>query len=605
MARERTNKPALTGHSQENGFLPGIPPPKAKHPAISRRVFLSTSALTLGGISAAPFLAGFRRRHFTGSIIGGNAALGHALRDGKLPAVSETADTGIVIVGGGISGLAAARRLEREGFSDFMLLELESRPGGNAISGKNQVSEYPWGAHYVPLAGSDSTEVAELFEELGVITGYDVNGFPVYNEEYLCADPMERLFLHGRWQEGFVPQLGVSAADQHTIDLFFGEMRRFQLARGRDGRRAFTIPLDASSRDEEFAGLDRLTMEDYLRGKAWLNCAPLRWYVNYCCRDDYGAGIDKVSAWAGVHYFASRDGRAANAPGYAVVTWPEGNGWFVRQLQSGIGPRIRSSCAVSNVEMENGQVLVDYFDASQQKSVRLRAKGVVWAAPRFIAQRVIGALRKQAGSNPTYSPWMVANLTLNAMPAGLGMDLAWDNVLYDSRSLGYVVATHQDLHPVPRKTVLTYYQPLDEEEPAVARQKALSRSYEEWCQLILSDLREPHPEIADHLINLDIWLWGHAMVRPVPGYIWGHGRAQMQQGLGHIVFAHSDLSGIAIFEEAYTRGVRAADSLLAQLGVSNQAVSRTRHAGEFHQSSFRAGNYGTRPSDSESPNHYA
>ena len=33
---------------------------------------------------------------------------------------------------------------------------------------------------------------------------------------------------------------------------------------------------------------------------------PLRWYADYCCRDDYGASSEQVSAWAGIHYFASR-----------------------------------------------------------------------------------------------------------------------------------------------------------------------------------------------------------------------------------------------------------------------------------------------------------
>lgn len=542
--------------------------PLESRPALSRRSFLATSAVALGAVSAVPFLSCLRRPHFTGSIVGANSSLGHALRDGKLPAISETSDIGIVIVGAGISGLAAARRLHRKGFSDFTLLELESRPGGNAISGKNQISEFPWGAHYVPIAGSDSTEVAELFKELGIITGQDSRGLPVYNEEYLCADPMERLFLHGRWQEGFVPQFGIAAADQQVLQLFFDQMRRYQSARGRDGRRAFTIPLDASSRDEEFVNLDRITMADYLRDKGWLECLPLRWYVNYCCRDDYGAGIEKVSAWAGVHYFASRDGQAANAPVYAVVTWPEGNGWFVRQLQAGFQAKIHSSCAVWNVEIQNGRMLVDYFDASRQQSIRLRAKGVVWAAPRFIAQRAIRPLREGPAANPAYSPWMVANLTVDAMPAGPGMDPAWDNVLYDSPSLGYVIATHQGLHPVPRQTVLTYYQPLDDDEPAVARQRALSRSYAEWCDLILTDLAHAHPDIVEHLTNLDVWLWGHAMVRPVPGYIWGNHRAQLQQSLANIVFAHSDLSGIAIFEEAFTRGVRAADSLLTRFHES-------------------------------------
>ncbi|SPE51075.1 Twin-arginine translocation pathway signal [Verrucomicrobia bacterium] len=531
---------------------------------ISRRTFLAGSTLALGVACATPFLPAPNRRRFTGAILGGNFSLGHALRDGKLPPVSESAECGVVIVGGGMSGLSAARRLQRKSFSDFVLLELETHLGGNAISGKNEISAYPWGAHYVPIAGSDAAEVAELFEELGVITGRDAAGLAVYNEEYLCADPMERLFLHGRWQEGLVPQVGVSDAQQQTLDSFFAEMRRLQCVRGSDGRRAFTIPLDASSRDETFTRLDQITMAEFLREKGWHDCSPLRWYVNYCCRDDYGAGIEKVSAWAGVHYFASRDGRAANAPSYALVTWPEGNGWFVRQMQGGLESRIRSSCAVWNVEPRDNGVFVDYFDLPRQKGVRLRAKGLVWAAPHFIARRAISSLRGQTAA-ATYSPWMVANLTLDALPTGKGMDLSWDNVLYDSDSLGYVVATHQDVKRVPRQTVITYYQPLDGEDPAEARQKALARSYEQWCDSILDDLSRAHPDLADHVTHLDVWLWGHAMVRPVPGFIWGNDRRQMQQPIGNIVFAHSDLSGIAIFEEAYTRGVRAADTLLDQL----------------------------------------
>jgi hypothetical protein len=541
--------------------------------SLSRRVFLVTGAITLGIACATPFIPPRgRRRRFGGSIVGGNSSLGHALRDGQLPRPSETAEAGIVIVGGGIAGLAAARRLHRSGFSDFRLLELEARTGGNAISGRNEVSAFPWAAHYVPIAGSDMVEVRKLFEELGVVTGYDSTGLPVYSEEYLCADPMERLFIEGRWQEGFVPQLGIAVSDQQAIDSFLSEMRRLKALRGRDGRRAFTIPVDASSQDEEFTRLDSLTMEEYLRDHGWLDSSPLRWYVNYCCRDDYGAGIEKISAWAGIHYFASRDGRAANAPGYEVVTWPEGNGWFVRQMQSGLEEHIHSSCAVWNVEQQGGLWQLDYYDAERKKSVRLRARGVVWAAPRFVAQRAVRPLREQptVARAPVYSPWMVANLTLDALPAGHGMDLAWDNVFYAGRSLGYVVATHQNVHPFPKRTVITYYEPLDEDEPTVARQKALARSYEDWCDLVVAELGIAHPELVNHITHLDVWVWGHAMVRPVPGFIWGPARSRMLQPLPNLVFAHSDLSGIAIFEEAYTYGVRAADTLLQNPAVSHQ-----------------------------------
>lgn len=519
--------------------------------------------MTTAAVCAAPYLRKTAPRHFNGRIVGANAALGHAMRDGKFPAISETAEAGIVIVGGGIGGLAAARQLQRRKVTDFVLLELDARVGGNAMSGQNEVSAYPWGAHYVPIASSDMIEVASLFEDLGIIQDHNAAGLPIYNEEFLCADPMERLFIHGRWQEGFVPQLGVAETDQRAIDAFFAEMQRFKSARGQDNRRAFTIPLDESSRDDQFTQLDKITMAKYLRQKGWLASTPLRWYVDYCCRDDYGAGVEKISAWAGIHYFASRDARAANAPNYGVVTWPEGNGWLVRQLLNPVSSHIRGSSVVWNVESEGDRLRVDYYDVARQKSVRLRTRKVIWAAPYFIARHAIAALRAapaDAGA-AVYSPWMVANLTLDALPTGKGMEMAWDNVMYDSNSLGYVVATHQNPQRVPLKTVLTYYHPLDADEPAIARQKALTRSYEEWCDLVISNLRMAHPDIAAHITHLDVWVWGHGMVRPVPGFIWGPTRARMKEPLGNIVFVNSDLSGISIFEEAYTRGVRAANNL--------------------------------------------
>src|SRR5260370_28286772 len=86
-------------------------------------------------------------------------------------------------------------------------------------------------------------------------------------------------------------------------------MDGYRAARGADGRKAFAIPLDLSSQDEQFRKLDRLSMAEFMRAHGW-DSAPLLWYVEYCCRDDYGTNPGEVSAWAGVHYFAARDSRA-------------------------------------------------------------------------------------------------------------------------------------------------------------------------------------------------------------------------------------------------------------------------------------------------------
>ena len=64
-----------------------------------------------------------------------------------------------------------------------------------------------------------------------------------WEERYLCFAPQERLFLHGRWQEGIEPAVGLTAADRE-------QFRR--LAEITDGLRAtgrFTVPLDARTVD--------------------------------------------------------------------------------------------------------------------------------------------------------------------------------------------------------------------------------------------------------------------------------------------------------------------------------------------------------------------
>jgi hypothetical protein len=164
---------------------------------------------------------------------------------------------------------------------------------------------------------------------------------------------------------------------------------------------------------------------------------------------------------------------------------------------------------------------------------------------------------------------MVANLTVRNWPGTLDAPLAWDNVLRRSRSLGYVNATHQNLDTHPRDTVLTYYQPLDEAEPRLARQRALERSHADWCRQIIDDLAPVHPTLPAAVERIDVWLWGHAMIRPAPGYIWGETRQRLQEPLGRLHFAHSDMSGISVFEEAYTRGVAAADVVSRQLRRSS------------------------------------
>ena len=523
--------------------------------------------LLLGGTALAGALSGGwswgDAPRIQGAIVGANAKLGHRLRDGSFPEPTATRNADIVIVGGGIAGLSAAWRLRQQGMTDFMLFELENEVGGNASSGRNTVSAYPWGAHYVPLLTAQSEYAAALFEELGIITGRDAAGLPVYNDYYLCADPRERLFMYGRWQEDLLPGIGVTDEDRRQYAAFFAAMDAFRAARGNDGRKAFAIPVDLSSADPAFRDFDRLTILDYMAAQGW-NAKPLLWYVDYCCRDDYGTHAAEVSAWAGIHYFAARDGKGAGDDTQSVLTWPEGNGWIVGQLKQRLAAHLRCAQLAWRVRTEAEGITVDVYDPAADRTERISAKAAVLAVPHFVADRLLDRAPDTAHS---YAPWMVANVTLRRMPGGQGAPLCWDNVVYDSPSLGYVVATHQDLEQVPLQTVLTYYWPLCDLPPADARRQALGRGYEEWQAMVLGELLRIHPELDGFVERLDVWLWGHGMIRPTPGYIWGEARAASLVFQPPLFQAHSDMSGISIFEEANYRGVQAADAALRHLAA--------------------------------------
>lgn len=538
---------------------------------LSRRSLLKKGAVlaasAAGGLLSCDSILKGKKKKFAGSIMGANRKAGHMLLDVNSPAPSITEKTGIVIAGGGIAGLSAARELMKNHFTDFLLLELEDNVGGNSISGANKVSAYPWGAHYVPIPGKEAVFVRDLFEELGIIEGYNSKGLPIYNEFYLCADPQERLFIHGLWQEGIIPHLGISEKDRLQYNEFFKAMEGFKKARGNDGKRAFSIPIDNSSRDARFLELDTISMAKYLSDNGW-NSEYLRWYINYCCRDDYGCVMDDVSAWAGIHYFAARTGAAANADTHAVVTWPEGNGWIARKMAERFIPNIRCNACVLNIESSGNNVAVDYYDLKRKTTVRLLAESVIYAAPRFTAFRTIKDFRLKKPSYAKsfgYSPWMIANITVRAVPEGKGATLSWDNVSYNSKSLGYVLANHQDIKSHMNKSVLTYYMPLTFGDPDSERARSVKLSHEEWAEMIVNDLSQMHHGIGELVEELNVWLWGHAMIRPATGFIWSRERFEAMKPHGRIFFAHSDMSGISLFEEAQYWGILASKEALHRL----------------------------------------
>lgn len=501
------------------------------------------------------------RKLHTVKITGASHLKGHTLWKKQFPEISRTEETDILIVGGGVSALSASRSLMDTG-RKITLLELESQPGGNSSAHKNTVSEYPLGAHYLPFPNDECEELLDFLKQAHIYLGKNAQGHPVYNEYDVCFAPDARLYIHGHWQSGLIPNLGVPESDQNELKRFITFVEGLKQKKGSDGRFLFSIPVDHSSADEEWRILDQSSFGEYLKQHGYAS-PYLKWYLNYCCRDDYGGNIEQVSAWAGLHYFACRRGKSAESKETLMLTWPEGNARLVEELKKQQQSEILTSHVVYSVAETSNGVQVKSFDVENNISIRWKCKQVILATPQFVNSFLVDDdTRKILSRSMVYSPWLIANLVVENSLNRSGAELSWDNVIYGSDCLGYINANHQDVKSHHDKCVITYYEPLDNLDAVTARKLALKESEKGWSERVFGNLKKAHPAIMDLCDSMELWIWGHGMVRPVPGFIWGGKREQLQKPINKkIYFAHSDLAGVSIFEEAFYQGIRAANEL--------------------------------------------
>lgn len=566
---------------------------------MKRRSFLLGAGIA--GVGAATGAGFWRWQEITSKVNYPGREIGHllrAMRPSQWPAPSAEYVTDVAIVGSGIAGLTAAWRLAREGHTRFALI-MGPEPHGNAASGSALVDgerlRYPTGAHYLPLPSMESTHVRTMLEDFGVLVDGASTATPTYDERVIVHAPDERLYRDGRWQEGLIPIAAGDASpappsrdgrsqapSRSAIDRFLRTVDGLREARGADGRKVFAIPIVLSSTDPQWTALDAITFSAWLLREGYDDPA-LHWYLDYCCRDDYGANASQVSAWAGLHYFASRNGQARNAGRGAVLTWPEGLDALATRLEAAAfanrsnlaaAPSRLEGTALSMRDTRNGvEVLCARFEGRGLSTFIVRARRAICAMPLFVAKHVVAPLRSDgydpAQHAPRVAPWLVANFVMKRHPREAdGAELAWDNVLYGSSGLGYVVSTHQEIRVAPsRSTVFTAYRALadafPDHSPDAARKWMSRAAPDELGALAGEELNAVYGwRFAPCVERVDITMRGHAMASPAPGTLANRGLRNLRDSDGPILYAHADLSGYSVFEEAAWWGWRAADRVL-------------------------------------------
>ncbi len=532
-------------------------------PALSRRAALAGLAVAGAGLGGCLREQGARPSSWQGGWVGDITALGHRWRDDAAWRSNTAAAAGVqrradvIILGGGVAGLAAARALREQGVEDIAVLEPHASPGGNSRGHVLAGRRCPMGAHYLPTPGDAAPELQRWLLQLGLARQQGAG--LAWDERALCHAPQERLWFDGTWHAGLLPPWEAGSAGWQQA------RRLAQLTAALMREQRFAMPSQAVPWTPTLAALDAQTFAAWLDAQG-LDDPALRWYLDYCCRDDYGAPAAVVSAWAGLQYFCSRHGflapdtPEAEASQEPVLTWPEGNAWLVERLASGLDSRLHLNRLALQVVPGRQGVEVLAWRADEQQVERWQAQQVVLAVPLAMGARLLGeqapAALQTALRAQRVAPWLVANVLLSREPLERPGQLpAWDNVAYGQASLGYVRAQHQLVQAQPRgsSVVLTAYEALGPEQ----RQALAEEPWQHWAERVVKHLAVMHPDLPATVQQVDLVRHGHAMSTPVPGTRSSPALALLREAgsLGpRVHWAHADLVGYSVFEEAFTLG---------------------------------------------------
>ncbi len=236
-----------------------------------------------------------------------------------------------------------------------------------------------------------------------------------------------------------------------------------------------------------------------------------------------------------------------------------------------LGERLHTGCVVERVVEGRHEVTVDVIDAStlqRERWVRL-AGGAGGAAVRRgapAARSPPEALRGRRGAGPD-APWLVSNLQLDSAADRPPRRAA----VVGQRALRQCRARLRGCdapEPARPRRADGAHAPTGRsgatrrEDGRHQRQRLLDQPAASWAAAVVRDLARAHADLPERVTQIDLMRYGHAMSIPVPGVRGSAALRALQQTSGRVHFAHTDLSGYSVFEEAMFQGVRAAQAVL-------------------------------------------
>lgn len=446
----------------------------------------------------------------------------------------------VVIVGGGIAGLAAGWRLRSR---DTLLLESSERVGGRIRSERRGPYWLNWGAH-VFAGGTSST--AWLLDNTGIdslavpgsLTGLAMNGTLLLDgrvETYPFRVPMSWSSRRSLVRAGAKVRLAVLRYAR-VVEPRAGEDERVRQQRIYD-----------FMNDRNFADFVGPLSAD---AKALFEPTVTR----------SSADMHELSAGAGVGYFSLvwniGAGLSQNIFG--------GPSTLIEAIASALGDRVRRGATVHEVVHRPRSVVVRYRQDDADHEVEARC--VVLAAPATESHRIAVDLepeRRDALSHIVYGPYTsAAFLTDETEPQ------VWDRtyaIATPKRSFNVAlnmsnVVRGMESERRPGSSMMTF-------SSAAQAKTLLELDDKEITSTYLDDLDQVLPGFAEHVVESHVQRWPTGAPYCFPG------RAKLQPALrvrGGRVFLAGDYLGTLYTETAVTTGLSAAQEAQSLLATERQ-----------------------------------
>ncbi|WP_413612480.1 flavin monoamine oxidase family protein [Bdellovibrio sp. HCB-110] len=296
---------------------------------------------------------------------------GYIDKKGGEPAVTEELD--VIVVGGGIAGLSSAYYLRNK---KVALLEFDTRLGGNSKGELYKDACYSIGAAYL-CEPAEGTPLDALLKELNIHdkarkeNGEDTSVF--------FKDRVAKPF----WQ-------GATTADAHS------DFKKFH-NRLSEIYNEVDFSFDGAFAKEH----DRLTVDEWVAKEFGELHPHLLEYLQLYGWSSFCGSTDELSAFQYLGFISAETG--------AILAYPGGNAYvahkMAQQIRKDAGENsLRSGCMVMRVKTEKDSVTV-LFEDGMGVLKKARARHVVMACPKFVANRLIPELSKEQSDTMRMLPY--------------------------------------------------------------------------------------------------------------------------------------------------------------------------------------------------------